>query len=338
MALQKKRIGMDYEVIASQVYPHESGKGKYFIINIRNTGNQPIKKSTIQIIFNSGSIEFVNFSDEQLISNLKQEKSFFNYQVPLLNPKEVLSMTITTKDVDEDTTPRITARAEGVTAQEKKQIEKYVEDFNIILLGIALGIGTIVALSTWTSFKQTQVKKSIDNIESVGELRDEVKETKETIARETDRVVIKLKEFSNYKLEREQGKPNAEQYIFAILNTSGLGHLMPDLISMGAQIEYWKTGTFLLHNFLVDLDNSTKYIKAMEQLIAIEEMAPSSKGYNLYLIGKMMGFIGDKKKNIEYFAMCKEETPLMYDYLMSQDPAFDMVSLQKSLKEKRRKS
>jgi len=336
--IKKDRTGMDYEVIASQVYPHESGKGKYFVINIRNTGNQPIKNSTIQIIFNSGSIEFVNFSDENLVSNPKQEVGSFSYQVPLLNPQEVLSMTITTKDVDEDTSPRITARAEGVTAQVKKQVERYVEYFQISLLTITLGIAATAVLLTWTSFKQTEVKKSIENIESIGDLRDEMKETKETIVKTTDKLEIKLKELSNYKLEREQGKPAVEQYIFAILNTSDLGHLMPDLISMGAQIEYWKTGAFLLHNFLVDLDNSSKYIKAMEQLIAIEEMAPSSKGYNLYLLGKMTGFIGDKEKNLEYFARCKEETPLMYEHLMSQDPAFDMVSLQKSLKEKRGKA
>ena len=71
----------------------------------------------------------------------------------------------------------------------------------------------------------------------------------------------------------------------------------------------------------------------MKSLLDIPEMARSSRGWNLYLLAKMVQFMGKTQDAIEYFGKCKDETPLMYQHLMSQDADYDLVKLRDWLKQ-----
>ena len=72
----------------------------------------------------------------------------------------------------------------------------------------------------------------------------------------------------------------------------------------------------------------------MKELIEIDKMVPSSKGFNLYLLGKMYHFMGNSDLAISYLEQCKKSTPIMYEHLMYQDPSYDLLKLQKYLQGK----
>jgi hypothetical protein len=59
------------------------------------------------------------------------------------------------------------------------------------------------------------------------------------------------------------------------------------------------------------------------------EMAPASRGFLLYLLGKIEQFRKNNEKAIEWLEKCKNETPLMYEFLMAQDPGYDLGIVQK---------
>lgn len=313
--IKRDRRSLEYEIIESEIFPRDTGTGKYFVIKLKNNGNKPISDTELRITFESGNVESLNFSNDDLVSNIEKESNYVKGSIPLLNPSEILSITITTIDANVQTKPEIQARAVGVTASEKRKGDSIPDYVQNILAAIAVGVAATILFTTWITFRQTTTVKSIDELKdkiaNVGEKSDELKE------------LVK---------KRELGAPDTEQIIFGILNRAGLGHLVPKLVCTGAQIEYWKTGIFLVHSFLVDQENSKKYFSAMEQLIEIDKMSPASKGFNLYLLGKMHHLSGNSKEAISYFEQCKNATPLMYEHLMNQDPAYDLRELQKYLK------
>lgn len=127
---------------------------------------------------------------------------------------------------------------------------------------------------------------------------------------------------------KPQGAPEQEQIIFATLNRSGLSHLIPGLVNTsGDHLLFWKTGLYLIDSYLTDKSNGSKYAKALSDLANVKDIAPSSKGFLLYLTGKLEKNEGHSESAIKYFDLCKKETPLMYEYLMSQDPAYDLNSI-----------
>ena len=65
----------------------------------------------------------------------------------------------------------------------------------------------------------------------------------------------------------------------------------------------------------------------MKGVLTISGMAPSSRGSNLYLLSKMEQFDGKTEDALLHLEQCKKETPLMYDHLMAQDPAYDLQKL-----------
>ncbi len=131
--------------------------------------------------------------------------------------------------------------------------------------------------------------------------------------------------------DREEGKPSTAQVIFAMMNRAGLAHRFSELVGSAEDVAYWKTGLFLMNSFLVDEANRDKYVTAAELIVESEELAPSSLGFNLYLLGKMEQFRGNTQKAMSWFERCKQRTPQMYDHLMAQDPAYDLEAVRKYL-------
>ena len=326
--ITRRRLGLEYELIESEIFPREKGEGRFFVIKLRNKGNKHLENVEFNITFQLGTIDSVRYSNPDLIKEDVRENSQLNGTVPLINPRETLGITITTIGVKEISSPKIVARAKGATAVPKKEDSKWSYIFPIIIfIMITTGLFMIKdllitppkdSLEKMSNEYRKRYEKTLDSINK------NLDKTKEFLERRTEEMRI-LRE------EQEKGKPKQEQIIFGLLNRAGLSHLLPSLISTGEGITYWKTGLFLMHSFLTDKDNSDKYILAMEQLIEIENVAASSRGFNLYLLGKMEQFIGNSETAIHYFERCRKEAPLMYEHLMAQDPAYDLEKLRKRL-------
>ncbi len=301
--LKKERISLNYYVTESDVFPRDTGVGKYFIIKLRNSGNKAIQNIALNIVFDSDVIETVSFSDEQLISDIEQSKANLKGNLALLNPKEVLSITITAKSNEHIGSPDIFARALGATATALK------DDSNnqVIPLPLAIALlatlGATLGMAAFTLFHNYN-PASTEQIESLITKRDKL---------------IK---------KGRQGEPDSAQHLFSIFNRSGISYLFPDLIEKNGEAKYWKTGAYLMHRFLKDKRNREKYVAAMLMLIEVENIAPSSLGFNLYLIAKMEEHRGNADRALKYLEKCKEKAPLMYDYMMAQDPSYDTKAME----------
>lgn len=342
--IKRKRQAADYEIIESESFPRENGLGKYFVIKIRNSGNTPIKDADLDINFDFGMIESINFSDKRLVSNVSKDNSSIKSVIPLLNPRETLSITITIFADKSITTPDVNVRAVGVTAV-PKQVEYFSTYGTSIIAGIAIVVTLTMLFSVWSSYRQSRLIKTVEKISDVEAIPDKIEKARLSLEKaleieseaqkkandEKKSLEQKKREYEIYKEQVRQGKPEGEQIIFGILNRAGLGHLMPKLILSGEHICYWKTGLFLMHSFLLDQKNGDKYVFALEQLIEVENVAPSSHGFIIYLLGKMEHYRGNSEKAIKLFNRCKHDTPLMYEHLMAQDPAYDLDAIKKYL-------
>lgn len=299
--IKKERLSLQYDLIESGLFPRENGEGKYFVIKLKNTGNKAIENISLEIAFDTGAIETVRFSDRNLLSNVIQDSSKISASLPLLNPKEALDITITAIGKPSISTPRLIARAVGVTAVQAKEMEISVRSFT---LAIALIASLTAAITMYVVVTQKFSKLRLTEAEEL------------TLIKE---------------IEKRQG-PEREDQIFAVLNKAGLGHVFPQLISTGSDITYKNTGFFLMHLFLVENEpNKQKVISAMENLLQLEEIAPTSRSIIFYLLAKMEQTKGNHSKAADYLKKCKEEAPLMYDHLMAQDPSYDLQSLRKWL-------
>jgi tetratricopeptide (TPR) repeat protein len=171
--------------------------------------------------------------------------------------------------------------------------------------------------------------------ENLSEITQQIEKQNEEIVKKQKswmKIQDELKERRDKEeLEHKQGKPETEQIVFSIFNRAGLSHKFPTLVASSDQISYWKTGIFLMNSFLVDKEKRQQYISASEKLVEINEMAPSSLGFNLYLLGKMESYLGNNEKAIKWFEKCKQIAPLMYEYLMTQDPTYDLESIRQYL-------
>lgn len=359
--IQRKRIQLDYEIIMSEPFPRESGEGQYFIVRLRNSGNTVVEKTNLKILFSTGIIESQTYSNSELIQNISESGSEIKGLIPLLNPKEYFSTTITVQGSGHISSPEVTARAIGTTATLRNDTT-ILPDIQNILMAISLVVAISVTFSTYSSYRASKVTKSISSIENLGEISESIKESnkgvQETLIQQKDLLeksrnkieeeykerekkwkLEKQEREQKWKLEeqeRDQGKPKAEQLVFAIFNRSGLSHRFPDLIGSAEGVAFWKTGLFLLTSFLVDEKNRDKYISAAEDLAEIKEMAPSSLGFNMYLLAKMEQFQGNKENTIKWLELCKKTTPLMYEHLMTQDPAYDLEQLRQYLLTKKK--
>ena len=322
--IKRERLSLQYDLIESEPFPREGGEGKYFIIKLRNTGNKAIENGYLEINFDGGEIETLRVSDERLISNIKQSKSIITAGLPLLNSKETLSITMTTKGspLMVRLSPKIIARAVGVTAIPTKQRDTTADRVYMVIAALIASITTAMTIYYNIGSKFDKTTSNIDEILKLN--------TEETIEKGKE-IIKKLDEVNSLLEEKEQGKPERQDLIFSVLNKAGLSHIFPQIISSNDDITYKNTGFFLMHLFLTDEANGKKYINAIEGLLEIKAIAPSSRGVLLYLLGKIEQRRGNNAKAMEYFGKVKNEAPLMYDHLMAQDPAYDLDSLRKWL-------
>ena len=325
--VKRERVALEYDVVESDAFPREGGIGKYFVCELKNTGNRAIENISFKIDVNKGVIDSIKYSSAQLYNVSEQTSSFVHGVLPLLNPKERYTAMLTIKDAEDDSNIWVEARAIGATAS-KKSNEALPYYSLPILVAAAAGVTISVALSGLTMLSQSRVTQSIERISDEPEFTKLLVEKK----REWDEYKIKS-EKQQAKLDEQdrranQGEPENAQIIFSTLNRSGLSQVVPGLISItGDGLPFWKTGLYLMHSYLLDKRNAKKYVNVLIELANVESIAPSSKGFLLYLAGKIEKSEGNSDSAIRYFERCKKETPLMYEYLMTQDPAYNLASV-----------
>jgi hypothetical protein len=160
---------------------------------------------------------------------------------------------------------------------------------------LSVGVASAAAAGSFlVSNRSAAISESISKTANLGEVSERIEKSEESLSSSIDRQLQPLKaeretieqESRERKRKREQGEPKREQVIFAVMNRAGLGHRFIELAA-GEDITYWRTGIFLLHGFLTDQPNRDRYVSAMEALVQIPEANPSSKGFNLYILGKM---------------------------------------------------
>jgi len=298
--IQRDRITLEYTISESEIFPKDGRKGKYFLLNLKNTGNKAIQNINYKAELNLGKIESLQFSKEELINIESQTVQKITGLIPLLNPNDELHSTITIDNAEEYSKITILARGIGITASESKmdQFSIYFKDSFIPLM---VGILALTAFTTFTSFNQVKVSNTI---KSISDLTKELEKS-------------------------EQGQPEREQIVFAILNKSGLSYIMPQLLAnSGDNLTYWKTGLTIMHLYLLDKKNSKKYVNALNLISKLEVIASSSKGFLLYLAGKIEKEEGNTTQTMYFYNLCKKETPLMYEHLMEQDPSYDLKAIE----------
>ncbi|MCU0434618.1 MAG: hypothetical protein MUC87_14280 [Bacteroidia bacterium] len=151
--IQKDKLKLVYDISASVQFPSGSKKGRFFNITFKNTGNKPITNCDIDISFESSAIDSYAFSNIKLVSNINKSENSISGQIPLLNPKESLLLTITTKEDKGLNNPSVSARAIGVTATRVSSNSRSFIDKLIILL---LFVATLVMAITTLKIKVQQ--------------------------------------------------------------------------------------------------------------------------------------------------------------------------------------
>ncbi|HXU26972.1 MAG TPA: hypothetical protein VN698_07060 [Bacteroidia bacterium] len=119
--------------------------------------------------------------------------------------------------------------------------------------------------------------------------------------------------------------------VFGALNKAGLPHVFQQIIDKHDDISYEGTAFYLMNSYLRDTTNREKYINALKNLVANENVALNSKGVACYLIYK----IDLKAKNSieanEYLNKCKTDAPDTYKFLFEQDQHYNIDSIQTHL-------
>lgn len=336
--IQKERTALDYDVVSSEEFPRENGSGRYFVVRIRNTGTKEVRDIDLTLVLKSGAIETKRYSTPNLISQVSESTSELRGRIPLLNPGETFSVTMTTFGKTGVGSVDVTARAPGATAQLRKDdggLSGPAGLLGFVIVSCAVAIG----VSFFYSRNTAKLSESVARIENLGELSQRIEKTEEDLSaslrqqrealqKETE---DRLNRLEKEEQEHEQGRPASVQIIFALLNRSGLGHRFTDLVAAGGELSYWRTGIFLIHSFLIDESNRDKYVGALEALLELPQMAPSSRGMTLYLLGKLEQYRGNRERAIQWLERCRTKTPLMYAHLMAQDPAYDLDKIREHL-------
>ncbi len=272
-------------------------------------------------------MEKKQFSQLSLISQVSESPSEFHGRLPLMNPGEMFAVTLTAVGTAEVGPLYVTARAPGATATPRS--DEQLSSQVLALLGgfLVAGIAAL-AFSLFSSYRTAKLSDSIAQIENLGEVSKRIEKTEDDLATRLER---HRKEFERETERERQGKPNTEQIVFAVFNRSGLSHHFHELAIGNGEVTYWKSVLFLLHAFLVDEMNRGNYIAAAEAIVELPDMVPSSRGFGLYLLGKMVQFRGNSERAIHWFEQCRTAAPLMHAHLMTQDPAYDLSKMRDHL-------
>lgn len=319
--IKRDRVSLLYDVSESDIFTVNGGLCKYFIIKIINNGNKHLENINLSICFNTDKIESVSTSNSEILVETVQDDKSFKTIISLLNPKECFSLTLTKKVCSGEQSPKISARAVGATAVLKKD-DISLEHINKIGSYILIPLVAMVGLTSWNSFRAPEFENKL--LESMKQDSSKVENALSELEKSTSTLHEKL------RIETEKnkaGNPKTEQVIFSILNKNGLTHVLPEIMEKsGENVTYWKTGILLVFKFSADIKNRQKYIAAMEDIVNLDNgyIAPSSRGFNLYLLSRMHRQLGNTVKANDLLSLCKTETPLMYNHLMKQDGFFDL--------------
>lgn len=343
--IQRERVALDYEVVASDPFPREEGTGQYFVVRLRNSGSKQIERIALAISLESGNIESVSFSNPDLIRDVAREPRVVRGFLPLLNPAETFSTTITSRRGTQSASPTVVARAPGATATPRTDNAISGQLLSLAVAALVAALAT-AAVSFYTSLRSSKIAESLSTIENLGEVSERIERTEEDfrtrLQQEREELDKRLEERRREHEEQmrlreeerkrdEQGEPRTEQVVFAIFNRAGLSHRFAELVGSAERLAFWKTGLFLMNSFLVDEPNRDRYVSAGQMLLELPGMAPSSLGFNLYLLAKMEQFRGNSEKAVYWLQQCRERTPLMYQHLMGQDPVYDLESVRQAM-------
>lgn len=340
--IKRDRLSLEYTITESEIFPKGSVQGKYFLLNLKNNGNKALENINYQLELNLGKIDSLQFSKKDLIDINQQSDKTIKGLIALLNPNEELRTTLTIENAEDYSKIKIQARGVGVTAIESKknQLPFYLQSF---LIPFSIVIVASTAYTAFTSFNQIKVNESINSINDIKNITKDIKENntiintelfdyKSKLTEQSEKLSLLIKENETRLKQEALGKPDREQIIFASLNKAGLSFLLPQLLeNTGDNLPYWKTGLFLVNSYLIDKKNSTKYVNVLESLANIKDISPSSKGFLFYLAGKIEKNEQHTERAILYFNKCKANTPLMYEYLIEQDPAYNLNSIEEWL-------
>lgn len=360
--LQKDRIEMTYNINDSELFPMDSTSAKFFVIDLLNTGNKEIESIDLDIVFSNGSVH--NFSHSPLKeAKLKLNGLEITGSLPLLNPGEGVKIKCTIIG-EEARLESFTARATGVTATSEPALSFY--DFIIPLTTIVL---LVFIGFYYLNTRQLRLDKAMDDLD-IDNLEDERKNLsvevdnslkksdsdrqkwlkeldkeseerdkkhqeymkklkEESKVREKEHNTF-MKEMAKNELEVKQGKPDRTQLIFNCLNQNSLTHIFFKILNLGDGMTYLNTGFTLFMEYIIN-DNDEKYLTAMQQLSSLD-MAPTSQGMLFYLTGKMESLRNNHEKVNYWLNKCKDEYPLLYEFLMKNDENFDLNQLKNEIK------
>lgn len=330
--IQRDVISLEFNVTESEVFPREKGVGRFFVIDIRNTGSKEIQNITFKIHFSSGQIETYKFSNKDLVIKINQKISEIEGEIPLLNESEKISVTVTAIHPKVVSSPTVSARAVGITATQAqdKPFSSYIQEILAAITAIAVAL-TLVSI--WSSIKQVKVTESVRNIEEKGsEIESLLYTTQKKRTEWEEEHEKRMLELENLKKDQEKGKPGREQLIFTLLNKHGLTHVFINILRSGNEMTYRDTAFHIVNSMLLDEVKAQNYIKALEELSSLDNIAPDSKGLIMYLCGKALKYIGSDLDSESWFKKCKEETPLMYQHLMDHDRFYDLNEVKDYLK------
>lgn len=282
--IQKERLKLEYEVVQSAAFPREGGTGKYFVVRLHNQGNASLNHIEFEISFDSDVIESLRFDDPALVTGMTQTPSKLSGTIPLLNPDESVSVTVTTFGQTEAKLPTVLARAPGATA--RPRAEGGVSQDIYLLASVSIGVALLVAaLSFFASYKTAHVSDSISKIANLGEVSERIEKSEEDFTNKLSQQLVELRtqtenqqnkhyermrkleeeaqERQRRELRREQGEPEHQQIIFALMNRAGLCHRFIELATENPQLTYWQTGLFILQKFLIDEPNRARYVSVL---------------------------------------------------------------------------
>jgi len=278
-AIKRERKGLEYEIIASESFPHGARTGKYHVIRLRNSGNVAVQDTRFSVSFEQGMIESSRWSDPSLVADISTSESTLECLVPLLNPRERIALTITTIGDQLLFSPKVEARTVGVTATEKSDdstassLRWLAVEWTLMVVGVLAAVLTLWYYAIGPN--QAAFQRRIETASA-------------PIKQQMADLELALREES-------QGRPHSAHIIFSILNRAGVGHLISQLASTGQDVTYWGTGLLLVNSFLLDQANSQKYVTALEELVKTP-MMDASLGFNLYLLSKVERFRGSTAK------------------------------------------
>jgi len=65
--MQRDVRALEYNLTESEIFPIGKRVGRFFVIEIKNTGNKEIQNATFRIAFSTGHIETAKFSNNDLV-------------------------------------------------------------------------------------------------------------------------------------------------------------------------------------------------------------------------------------------------------------------------------